>query len=307
MVEDQQGRMSIAVVGLGQVCVDYRGIVPFYPKEDSKIELISLFSVVGGPAAVAMMCLSRLGVRTALIGSIGDDHFGNMIVQALSKRGVFYEDLKHTAGASSQFAFILVTAGSGARTILWTRGSAPHLRADEVNLMPYRSARILHVDGLMTEAACEAARQARKMGMTVVMDAGTFRDGSRELVSMVDVLIASETFALPLVPYGAGVEDQLSALKALGPRDVVITLGQRGSVGLSGGVVYREEAYKIKAIDTTGAGDVYHGAYIYGLLQGWDMPACMRFASAAAALKCAAPDPLDALPGLDAVSTLMDS
>lgn len=301
---NRQDQTDIEVVGLGQVCVDYRGIVPFYPQEDSKTELISLFSVVGGPAAVAMMCVSRLGIRTGLIGSIGDDDFGRMILQTLAERGVLARDVKQTSGASTQFALILVTAGSGARTILWTKGSAPHLKAEEVDLGPYRGARILHVDGLMTEAASEAARQAGKMGMTVVMDAGTFRDGSRELVSLVDVLIASETFAVPLV--NSGVEDQLLALRALGPREVVITLGQRGSVGLSGGVFYRQKAYGIKALDTTGAGDVYHGAYIYGLLQRWDMPTCMRFASAAAALKCAAPDPSDALPGLEAVLSLMD-
>jgi len=296
---------GIEVIGLGQACVDYRGIVPSYPGEDSKMELEGLFSTVGGPAAVAMMALSRLGVRTAFIGSIGDDPFGKTIKETLLREKVFAADVKETRGAASQFAFIAVTRGIAARTIFWTRGTAPHLKASEVDLRPYRGARVLHVDGLMTEAAAEAARQAKETGMHVVMDAGSFRSGIAGLVAMVDTLIASETFAAPIVSPGTGLEEQLYALRALGPGDVVITLGARGCIGLTNGVVYRQGPFKVKALDTTGAGDVYHGAYIYGILKGWDMPSSMRFASAAAALKCSRLAPDETLPRLAEVETLL--
>ena len=138
----------------------------------------------------------------------------------------------------------------------------------------------------MVEASMEAAQQAKARGMTVVMDGGTMREGSKKLVALVDILIASETFAIPLVGKEASSETALRALHELGPEQVIITLGQNGSIGLNKEGIVRQEAFQVRAKDTTGAGDVYHGAYIYGLLQDWDMFRCMRFASATAALSC---------------------
>jgi ribokinase len=141
-------------------------------------------------------------------------------------------------------------------------------------------------DALMVEASMEAARQAKEMGLTVVMDAGTLREGYRELAPVVDVMIASERFGRAVVGSDEPVDKALKALCQWGPGEVVITLGPKGSIGWSGGKIISQKAFPIDVVDTTGAGDVYHGAYIYGLLQGWDMAKCMRFASATSALKC---------------------
>jgi ribokinase len=138
----------------------------------------------------------------------------------------------------------------------------------------------------MVEASIEGAKQAKAMGLTVVMDAGTLREGYRELISMVDILIASERFGSALVGGDKTVDKALEALSHWGPKEVVITLGPKGSIGWSGGEMVSQKAFSVDAVDTTGAGDVYHGAYIYGLLKGWNMAECMRFASAASALKC---------------------
>jgi ribokinase len=138
----------------------------------------------------------------------------------------------------------------------------------------------------MVEASIEGARQAKEMGLRVVMDAGTLREGYRELISMVDILIASERFGSALVGGDKTVDKALEALSHWGPKEVVITLGPKGSIGWSGGEMVSQKAFSVDAVDTTGAGDVYHGAYIYGLLKGLNMAECMRFASAASALKC---------------------
>ncbi len=276
---------DIQVIGLGQACLDYLGRLRFYPEEDDKCELIDLHIQCGGPASTALVTLSRLGIKTSFLGSISDDTFGIEILQGLKEEKVDSTFLKITPGYTSQFAFIAITE-SGNRTIFWNRGSVPHLRAGDVDLDPFSKARILHVDGLMIEAAQEAARQARSIGLKVVMDAGTMREGSKKLASLVDVLIASERFAEPMVGELSPPEKALEALGQLGPKEVIITLGSRGSIGLSGEEIIFQKAFPIVAVDTTGAGDVYHGAYIYGLLQGWDMQECMRFASATSAMKC---------------------
>lgn len=272
----------VQVVGLGQVCVDYVGRLPGYPAEDSKTELEELFTSCGGPAATALVTLARSGVSTSFLGSISDDSFSVQIVETLEKEDVDASCLKITPGYTSQFAFIAVTRGEGKRTIFWSRSSAPELTPEEVSLDRFPDARILHLDGLM-------------------LDAGTLREGSLDLVKRVDVLIASEAFAEPLAGAGGSVQPALETLMDMGPREVVITLGARGSIGLDGHGMVRQAAFPVTSRDTTGAGDVYHGAYIYGLLQGWPMDRCMAYASAAAALKCINGGGWRGIPGIEAI------
>ncbi len=296
---------TVLVVGLGQACVDFLGTLPRFPEEDGKAELAALHTRCGGPASTAMVTLARLKVQAAFLGSVSDDPFGLQILDNLKAARVDITGVKVTPGGTSQFAFIAITEGHGRRTVFWHRGSAPHLAPADVDLDRFPGARVLHLDGLMIDASREAASQARRRGMTVVMDAGTMRPGSRELVRQVDVLIASQTFALPLVGAAASPETAVSALHALGPGQVVVTLGDKGSLGWQANQFFRQPAFEVAAVDTTGAGDVYHGAYIYGLLQGWDMPGCMRFASAAAALKCRAFGAQGGIPDLAAVNRFL--
>ena len=298
---------DIEVVGLGQACVDYLGRVPFYPREDGKMELLDLQSQCGGPASTALVTLSRLGIRTSFLGSISDDPIGAEVLKGLNADRVDHSFLKISPGYTSQFAFIAVSRASGHRTIFWNRGSAPPLKREEVDLSPFSDAKVLHLDGLMIDASIEAARQARARGLKVVLDAGTMREGSLELVSQIDVLIASARFAVPLVAEESPAERALEALSCLGPEEIVITLGSKGSVGWNRGKVVAQSAFPVEVMDTTGAGDVYHGAYIYGLLKGWDMKACMRFASATSAMKCRAIGARAGIPTLDAVVGLLEA
>jgi ribokinase len=296
---------DVQVVGLGQACVDYLGTISAYPTEDEKVELADLQMRCGGPASTAMVTLSRLGIRTAFLGSISNDPFGVEILNNLQGERVDLSYLKITPGYTSQFAFIAITKGSGKRTIFWHRGSVPPLEETDVDLQVFSNASILHLDSLMVKASTEAARQAKEHHMTVVMDAGTMREGTRELLKFVDVLIASETFAEPLVGSGAPHRTALEAIRGLGPSQVVITLGAKGSIGLDDHCIVRQKAFSIAAMDTTGAGDVYHGGYIYGLLQGWEMSQCMRFASAAAALKCSEVGAQAGIPNLGMINKFM--
>jgi ribokinase len=298
---------DIEVVGLGQACVDYLGRVPSYPREDGKIEMLELKSQCGGPASTALVTLSRLGVRTSFLGSVSDDPIGVEILKGLRTDQVESSSLKITPGYTSQFAFIAVSRESGNRTIFWHRGSVPPLKKEEVDLSPFPGAKVLHLDGLMIEASIEAARQARTRGLKVVLDAGTMREGSLELVSQIDVLIASERFAAPLVGEHSPAEAALEALSRFGAKEIVITLGAKGSIGWDRGNVLSQAAFPVDAVDTTGAGDVYHGAYIYGLLKGFDMKSCMRFASATSALKCRAVGARAGIPRLDAVLELLET
>ena len=302
MISTRNPLECVEVVGLGQACVDYLGRIPAYPQEDGKVELMDLQPQCGGPASTALVTLSRLGIKTAFLGSISDDPFGIEIRKGLKEEKVDATFLRVTPGDTSQFAFIAITKKSGARTIFWDRGSVPHLTSKDVDLSPFSHARVFHTDGLMLAASIEAANQAKDMGMTIVMDAGTLRQGYRGLVSLVDVLIASQGFGEALMGSGGPPEKALKALAQWGPPEVIITLGAKGSVGWHDGNITTQDAFSVEVMDTTGAGDVYHGAYIYGLLQGWNMPECMRFASAASALKCTEIGGRKGIPSLEKVN-----
>jgi ribokinase len=283
---------KIEVVGLGQACIDYLGRVPNYPPEDGKIELLDLHMLCGGPASTALVTLSRLSIPTTFLGSISDDPLGIAILKGLEDEKVDTSYLKITPGYTSQFAFIAVTKESGNRSVFWHRGSVPHLKRDDIDLSPFSDARILHFDSLMIEASLEA---------------GTMRDGTLEILSLVDVLIASEKFAEPLLGADFSPESALKTLKRLCPGDVIVTLGSKGSIGIDDEDTVIQKAFPVEAVDTTGAGDVYHGAYIYGILQGWDMPECMRFASATAALKCMAIGAQAGIPKLERIKQFMEN
>jgi len=298
---------DIEVVGLGQACVDYLGRVPSFPQEDGKVELLDLTSQCGGPASTALVTLSRLGIKTSFLGAISDDPVGAGILKGLQEDRVDHSFLRITPGHTSQFAFIAVSRQSGNRTIFWHRGSVPPLKKEEIDLSPFTGARVLHLDGLMIEASMEAARQAKARGLKVVLDAGTLREGSLELAAHVDVLIASARFAVPLVGENAPPEKALEALSRCGPGEIVITLGSKGSVGWNRSRLLGQSAFPVDAVYTTGKRDVYHGAYIYGLLQGWDMCACMRFASAASALKCRAVGARAGIPRLGDVLQFLET
>jgi len=296
---------DIEVVGLGQACLDYLGRINGFPQEDGKVELADLNMQCGGPASTALVTLARLGIKTSFLGSISDDPFGVEILKGLKRENVDVTSLEIVPGYTSQLAFIAITKKNGNRTVFWHRGSVPPLEPEDVNLAPFSKSKILHLDGLMVEASIEAARQAKNMGLRVVLDAGTMREGHRDLAAFVDILIASERFAHPLTGPGASREETLSALKELGPEEVVVTLGSEGSIGWNGETFNVQEAFPVEVIDTTGAGDVYHGGYIYGLLQGWDMSACMRFASAVAALKCRKIGARQGIPHLDEIQKFL--
>jgi ribokinase len=281
------------------------GTLDAYPEEDAKVELLDLNTFCGGPASTAMVTLSRLGVSTTFLGSISNDIYSNRIFENLTREKVDTSALKISPGYTSQFAFIGITKDNGKRTIFWHRGTVPHLKPADINLSPFPNAKILHVDSLMIDASIEAAKQAKILGMQVVMDAGTAREGTSELIQHVDVLIASETFAAPLLGAETSPENALVILRRLGPDQVVITLGAKGSIGLNEKGSVTQKACKVNAVDTTGAGDVYHGAYIYGLLKGWDLSRCMRFASATAALNCTKIGAQTGIPNLEAVQSLL--
>lgn len=283
-------------VGVGYTALDYLGVVPHFPEEDKKLELRELLIQGGGPTATAIVTARRLGLSASFIGKVGDDALGERMLSELGAEGVDCSSVIVEEGAHSQFAFIMVDEGTGARTILWTRGSLSRIEPSEVDLDLVASAGALLVDSLEPAGALAAARAARDVGIPVVIDAGTLRDGVAELLPLCDFIVASEVFA-GQISGGGGVDRALRTMFARGPEVAVVTLGERGCAALSGDGMIEVPGLSVRAVDTTGAGDVFHGAFLYAVLQGWDPYRMCLFSNAVAAMKCRRPGGRAGIPG----------
>lgn len=275
---------GVDLVGLGFCGWDYVCLLPEIPI-DHKVEIVRSLTQGGGPSATATYAAARLGSRTAFIGAVGDDENGRSILRDFREGGVDVGGILERKGASSPVAYCWTEQKEGKRSIAWSRGSVQPLRAEEINMELVRSSRVLHLDGHQTAAALHAAKAARAAGVTVCLDAGTILDGIDALLTDTDIVIASEWFARTYTRQ-ADLEAALRRLHKMGPRWAVVTSGEQGSLGFDGERFVRVAALPARVVDTTGAGDVYHGAFLHRYIKGGGLEESMRFAAGAAALKC---------------------
>ncbi|UCF79710.1 MAG: sugar kinase [Candidatus Eiseniibacteriota bacterium] len=278
-------RAVFDVVGLGYTATDYLSIVPNLPEFDTKLEADCLSIQGGGPVATALVTVRRLGLRCCYIGKVGDDGFGDFMLSELAREGVDVARVVREQGARSQFAFIMVDRQTGHRTIVWTRGSVSRLTRGEADLTAIDGCKCLLLDDLEVEAAIEAALRARRAKVPVVLDAGTLREGMEELLPLCDFIVAGREFGEQFSGNPDPVEAARFIHRATGNVSVV-TLGEEGCVCVDAGGICRQKAFEVRAVDTTGAGDVFHAAFAFGILKGWSVPRVLEFSSAVAAIKC---------------------
>ena len=295
------------VVGLGYCSWDYLGILNDIPDFDAPTETMLDFAISGGgPVSTALTALARLGVSTGYIGVLGDDEPGRSALAAFRREGIDTRRLRVEPGARSAVCFCLVQAGTAKRVILCYRGTTAPLTLSNEDHEYVAPARLLHLDGHHVAAASEAARIMHEAGGTVVLDANRPRAGLEALLPWVDVLITNSHFPTAQT----GESDLHSALDRLltgGTRLVVTTQGAQGCLYRSGSETVHVPGFQVKAVDTTGAGDAFHGAFIYGLLRGWPPRRTATFANAVAALNCLALGGRAGLPALDLVEAFLRS
>jgi sulfofructose kinase len=274
---------SFDVVGVGLCTLDYLGIVDRYPLIDEKTVTSNFVIQGGGITATAMVTVARLGGRASYIGKVGDDDFGKVIVAGLEQEGVSTQDMVVKPGDISPFSYIIVEKQSGKRTVIHTSGQF-QLEAADVDRELIQSAGVVQVDAHHPGAALQAAIWANEAGVPVVMDAGSLQRGSIEIADRSDYLIVSQRFVRQLT----GQDEPRQFIESNAGRRALtaVTLGDRGCLFVTGEDVFHQPAFTVDVVDTTGAGDVFHGAFSFGLAQGWPQRKIIEFASAVAALKC---------------------
>ena len=296
------------VVGLGENSIDYVYRLPVYPRPNgplSKVQIAAAQVLAGGQVATTLATCASLGLRTKYVGVFGNDANGQRIRGELARRGVDVADAI-VRQCPNRYAVILVDETHGERVVLWDRDVRLDLRDDEVSVDTLATTRVLHVDDVDEAASIAAATVAREAGVTVTSDIDRVTERTPELIEAVTIAILSEHIPQALT----GEPTTERALRRLRQRHrawLCATLGDRGSMLLVDDELYRAPAVAIDVVDTTGAGDVFRGAFIYAWLRREGPERILRFANAAAALSCSQEGAMDSIPSLADVESLAAS
>jgi len=275
------------ILGIGENVTDTVMRLAQFPALGTKVEMLGAQILPGGQVATALIACQRWGLKTHYIGAVGDDPAAEIHRRELRRAGV-HADLVQVPRSLSQLSFIFLDTSSGERTIAWVRDRRLTVSPSFLQRSWVTSARLLHIDGHDPATTAVAAAWARASGIPVVADLDHMNPGLLRLLPFVDYPVTSSEFPAA----ATGETDLLKALPKLHRkynfRAFCATIGIDGALAWDGHRFWYAPSYKVHVADTTGAGDLFHAAFSYGILRSWDMQRILDFACAAAGLNCEA-------------------
>ncbi len=294
------------VVGIGLNATDTLILVPHFPAYAGKIAFEREVLSPGGQVASALVTCARLGMRTKYIGTVGDDERGRIQLESLRAAGINLDDVEVRTNCHNQTAYIVIDQSTGERTVLWKRDDCLRLAPESITEEKLSSARVLHIDAHDTDAVTRAAQIARRRGIPVTLDVDTIYHGFDRVLPHVDYLIASSDFPVQWT----SERDPFRALemiqKEYGMRVAAMTLGSYGALARAEGRFIYSPAFVVNCVDTTGAGDVFHGAFCYAVFENMPLRDAFEFSNAMAALNCTALGARGGIATLEAARVLME-
>ncbi len=282
------------VLCVGHASYDLIFSVPYHPKTDEKIVADNFTDCGGGPAANAAVCISRLGLKAAFAGFLGHDLYGDKHQMELSQEGVNTHYL--VRGLSPTPLSTILVKPDGQRALINYRGKTQHLPENSLDFSDLQT-KVILFDGHEPNLSLALLEIARNHSIPTVLDAGSLHSGTEQLMAKVDYLVCSEKFAKQIA---GDINNALIVLAKTSPH-VVITLGEKGLIWQCSNTQSKLPAFPVQAIDTTGAGDAFHGAFAAALAQNLNWLDTLKYASAAGALCCTR---IGARPGLPTLSEL---
>ena len=281
-------RAAPMIVGVGHSCLDRLCTVEAYPPEDGSTHITSISIQGGGAVATALAAAARLGTSAAMAGHLGADENGQKIRALLEADGVDTRYIRDIPGGRSSVSYVMVNPAKSTRTKFPYPDDLPLILWDDALRKAIRQARVLHLDGTRYENALSAAKIAKAAGVTVSLDGCSMQADNEKniaLASLADILIMNAKYPTR-VSGRADYGEALLEMAGWGPKIVIGTQGAQGCLAVMDGALRRFPAFEVEAVDTTGAGDVFHGAFLAGYLRGMDLEENIRFASAVSAIKC---------------------
>ncbi len=274
------------LVGVGLNATDTLLIVSHFPAYAGKVPFEAEILSPGGQVASALATVAKLGLRVKYIGTVGDDERGRVQLDSLRETGIDLEDVEIRRDCPNQTAYIIIDQSTGERTVLWSRPNCLRLEPESITLEKVACARMLHVDGHDTPAVEKAAKLARSKGIPVTVDVDTIYHGFDRVLESADYLVASSEFP----GQWTTERDPFKALETIQNeykmKCAAMTLGSHGALARIDGRFVYSPAFVVNCVDTTGAGDIFHGAFCYAVLEGMPMRETLEFANAMAALNC---------------------
>lgn len=276
------------VAGVGLNATDTLLILSHFPAYAGKVPFEAEILSPGGQVASAMVACAKLGLRVKYIGTVGDDERGRIQLDSLKASSINLDDVRVVRNCPNQSAYILIDQTTGERTVLWRRPECLRLDPETITPEKIACAQLLHIDGHDTPAVARAAEIARRHGIPVTVDVDTIYHGFDRVLANVDYLIASSEFPVQWT----NERDPFKALTMIqqeyGMKVAAMTLGAHGALALTEGRFVYSPAFVVNCVDTTGAGDIFHGAFCYAVLNNMPIREALEFSNAMAALNCTA-------------------
>ena len=300
---------KLQVIGLGMCTLDVLIRCKDLPTWEGGTRISAFGFDGGGPVGTAMVASAKLGARVGFIGTAGNDAAAEFKLRSMRECGIDLSHMVYRDAPEDQVVVVNIHAETGERIFSGIqRWGEEQIRPEELDRDYIISADYLHLDGFHNAAAIQAAQWMRAAGKTVVLDGhktdGPVREHLRRLIPHVDILISGSGFARHLT----GIDDIWeagAAILAMGPRIFVQTEGIDGSYTITAEEQLHIPAFPVDVIDTTGAGDVFHGAYIVGLLHRWPLRKIALFSTAVSALKCTQLGGRGGIPSFDVVTAFL--
>jgi len=297
----------VDVFGFGHICIDYINVLDPYPERGRKGTVVESLVVGGGPVPNASAALAMWGASTRFCGRVGAGWEGNLVIRRLMDRGVDCRWIEVDLESETARAHIWIDKKDGARTVALDLSRYRWMTADSLDERLCSACRVFLSDGRMADATIKGLATARANGITTVFDVGTPRGRLDEMFPLVDYALISNELARTYAP-GATPMQFAEWIVRQGAKVGVVTAGETGTYWTDGTDSGFCPAFKVTPIiDTTGAGDIFHAGFIWGLLKGWAMDRSLRFASAAGGLACCKLSGLLAIPSLVEVESLVES
>lgn len=261
----------------------------------------------GGNVPTATVAASVLGLRCAILGVAGGDMFGHASVKDFEYNKVDTSHLLLDPGKRTDFCLCVTEREIAGKEFISKGGDYRALEIADLDEAFIKSAKILHIGDMLTPAKFQAADWIHESGGKVSIDAAYYRPDIYENYRYLDIFIASETYFNTMCENKGNMNCEQAArlIHSEGPEIVIFTLGENGCAGVYGEHYFELPAFKVDLVDSTGAGDVFHGAFNYAYLQGWDVPECARFSSAVSAIKCTARGGRAGIPDLNTVQRFL--
>ena len=276
------------ITGVGAAVLDHLNLIEDYPREDGSTHITQIICQGGGACATAIVAAHRLGMHGQMITTIGDDETGKMILDGLDQEGIDTTMVEIVPDGISPHSEIMVNPQTGTRTKFVCNNTLPPIAWTKDQIDQIRNSDLLHVDGTRYDNAMAAIKIAKQYGIPVSVDGCHMeedRELNRSMALEADILIMNARYP-KLVANTATTEEALAFFAANGPKVVISTQGTNGCLAWIDGKVEVFPAYSVKAVDSTGAGDVFHGAFLASYMNDGDVRRAIRYASIAAALKC---------------------